>query len=474
MKNFIRENMALVIIAAVAVVGASALGVVGRMVGGGVNELVEERTNLSRQLRRQATGERVSEEKLQQKSQDVEKLQRQADDVAAETLEWNQRNYELLRLSAGDRDVPAFPINDDVYKQYSLRFKFMTAYNDELNSLVEPLRVTHPPDEQQIESRAVAWDEYLREQSQQADDQEQPAESPTERPWERGETEYIRRSSRGDGSSSDRDRSISDEARTYGRRDAIRRQARSGLIYLQPDEALHNLLPEQSVSRASITNELLWFAQINLWVQSDILRAIRETNEEFITESDGDPAQAGVFDSAVKRLMNVEVDDRYYFGESQEEDQPTRSEFGRERRGAGPTGRGDISRYAPTLTMRVTEQFHDVVRYRFTVVMRPDQTVRLMEKLMNQNCHSVLKYSFAPVGESEDSSDSDDSLYDYGPDPVRAVTFEGELLLLTPWTRGQWDSEAEEWSEEYPPLVPTEVLQRMPAGLRDADRRRLQ
>lgn len=466
--NFIRENMTLVIIAAVAVVAAGALGVVGKLIGGDVQELIDERVSLSQDLRGQSTGERVSEEKLEAKESAVEALNVQAGEIAEETLQWNRRNYELLRLSAGEREVPAFPIDEELYKQYSLKFKFMLAYNDALGSLVQPLRVTQPPDQQQIESRALAWESYL--QQQEGDGEEQPDESPYP---ERGDIEFERERFRSSTPrySGDDDITVSNEAQEYGLRDAVRQQARAGLIYLQPETALDNLLPEQTISRASITNELLWFAQLNLWVQQDILDAIRLTNEEYITESGGDPDEAGVLDSAVKRLVAIDVDESYYFGGAEQE-QAGPEDFGRAGGRSAPSG-GSAQRQADTLTRRVTDELHDVIHYRFTVIMRPDQSVRLMEKLMSRNCHAVLERRFGPAGASDDSGDSQEALYDYGPDPVCEVTFTGELLLMTPWTRGRRDSEADQWMEEYPPLVPVEVLGRMPGGLRSEDRQRL-
>lgn len=467
MMDFVRKNMVLVIIGAVAVLATVALGVVGKLVGSDVQKLIDERSSLSQDLRRQGAGELVSPEKLQAKQSAVEQLRQQADEVAAETMDWNRRNYSVLRLSAGEGEVPAFPIDENLYKQYSLRFKFMMAYNDTLNSLVEPLRVTQPPDPQQIESRAVAWESYLQERRRQEreDGAEQPAgEGVSE--WERDGMDFERYRTRRttsvyrDGG----DMSVSAEARMYGRRDAVRQQAQAGLIYLNTEMALHNLLPEQTLSRAGITNELLWFAQVNLWVQQDILNAIAETNEQFVIDSGGDPDTAGVLDSAVKRLIRIDVDEQYYFGEAQ-------AGTGRGESSVAPA-RGSDRSQVPTLTGRVTNELHEVIQYRFTVVMRPDQKVRLMEKLMSRNCHSVLEQRFVAPHTSQDSRDSDETLYDYGPDPVVEATFTGELLLLTPLTRGRWDEQAKEWSQEYPPLVPVEVLLGMSGALRQEDQRR--
>ena len=91
---------------------------------------------------------------------------------------------------------------------------------------------------------------------------------------------------------------------------------------------------------------------------------------------------------------------------------------------------------------------------------------------MSQNYHSVLDRRIQPVSEGQDEPGA--GLYDYGPDPVREVTFEGELLMMVDWTRGRWDEETDDWSQQYPPLTPVEVLQEMPAGLRDVDEDRLE
>jgi hypothetical protein len=60
----------------------------------------------------------------------------------------------------------------------------------------------------------------------------------------------------------------------------------------------------------------------------------------------------------------------------------------------------------------------------------------------------------------------------YGPDAVIEVTFRGELLLLTSWERGKYNSTDNKW--DSPPLMPKEVLAALPASaLRTEDAKRL-
>ncbi len=476
--NFIRENMVLMIIAGVVVVVGGGLLFIGRSWGSEVRDLVDERDELSRNLQRQAGGERISPDKIEAKQASVERLKEQADAAAAETMEWNRRDYEIIKLTAGDREVPAFPLDSDLYREYGLRYKFMLAYNDSLGSLVEPLRVTRPATPEQIESRAVLWEEHIQDQP---DADEQPQQQP-EYDRRQMDDDFIRdrgRRTQQAGRTSDSDIDVSDQARAYAVHDAMRQQAQAGLIYLSPEDALHNLLPEQAVSRAALTDELLWQAQVNLWVQQDILSAINDTNESFIIEAGGDPDVAGVFDSAVKRLVSITVEPHYYGAETQ----PGRSRSGGDFDRGRSAARADTARptaapqVAPTLTGRVTNDRYEVVQYSFTVVMRPEQKVRLMEKLMSRNCHAVLERRVGPVAApdgQQSGRSQDEGLYEYGPAPVRQVTFKGELLLMVPWTRGQWDDEADAWREDSPPLTPVDVLRQIPEeALRDEDMRRV-
>jgi len=86
----------------------------------------------------------------------------------------------------------------------------------------------------------------------------------------------------------------------------------------------------------------------------------------------------------------------------------------------------------------------------------------------------VLNVSIAKVDQQEGIAEQ---YYYYGIDPVVKVTMECELLLLTAWERGTYDQETEEWSQEYPPLVPVEVLRSLqevaPEALRSGDIKRL-
>ena len=83
----------------------------------------------------------------------------------------------------------------------------------------------------------------------------------------------------------------------------------------------------------------------------------------------------------------------------------------------------------------------------------------------------------ASTGSQSSGRIADEDLYYYGTDPVVQVDITGELLLLTSWQRGSWDGENNKWSEEFPPLMPLEVLQSLndtaSDAIRDEDRRRL-
>jgi hypothetical protein len=60
----------------------------------------------------------------------------------------------------------------------------------------------------------------------------------------------------------------------------------------------------------------------------------------------------------------------------------------------------------------------------------------------------------------------------YGPDAVIQVIFKGELLLLTSWERGKYNSADNKW--DSPPLIPKDVLAVLPASiLRPEDAKRL-
>lgn len=120
---------------------------------------------------------------------------------------------------------------------------------------------------------------------------------------------------------------------------------------------------------------------------------------------------------------------------------------------------------AATLSERASQPLYNVVRYSFTVIMPTRYVPVLQSKLVSLNYHTILNQDIAPVSATAEGT----GVYYYGTEPVRQVTFTGELLLLSDWVRGTWDEDAETWT--HLPLMPISVMQSelQPAQLRPTD-----
>jgi hypothetical protein len=288
----------------------------------------------------------------------------------------------------------------------------------------------------------------------------------------------------------------------------VGKSAAAGEIYAD-ETSMHMAVVESSVP--TFTNDLLWMAQLSLWVQQDIAAAIREANQGYRLARKANARGEGVPSSAVKRLVGINVlgyvMNRAGGGTGMAADET----------GLPPQPAGDVGGVAaakslvylsqaasrPTggagspnlLTERHCNPVYDVVHYEFTVIVASTELVRLYKSLMARNLHTILDVKTRAVGKEGASGRRDamgasvrGDLYYYGTDPVVEARITCELLLLTDWARGRElpavtggaprgavapTDEAIRWDPKYPPLVPVKILHTMrqidTTVLRDVD-----
>ena len=237
---------------------------------------------------------------------------------------------------------------------------------------------------------------------------------------------------------------------------------------------------------------------------NDIIAAINQTNEQAFDAMKAPQASRDVIAAAVKRLVKIEIGKDYYpwAGVSIAPPPQVNTDVRRMPTASGMRGGGDEDdvsmvlggahrptvRPSPTrqtvapagelseaqdLSQRGTCPQYEVVHYSFEVVMPARYLLDLQRNLIERNLHTVLSLQISQEQGREDSKD-----YYYGPEPVVRVIVQGELLMLSAWTRGAWDPKTNQWSKEYPPLMPPEVLAALNEksgglALRPEDRRRL-
>ncbi|MCG3181705.1 MAG: hypothetical protein BIFFINMI_04104 [Phycisphaerae bacterium] len=171
----------------------------------------------------------------------------------------------------------------------------------------------------------------------------------------------------------------------------------------------------------SLTPEQMWQAQLNLWIQQDLIDAIREANS--------DPRTYGLLRipaAPIKELVWTSVERDYF---------PATDKTG----GSGPV--------TPVLTGHVSDNRVDVVHYSFQVVMDVRKLALLVSCLSQQNFHTILNIRMdlpsrkgpivaggaaasGPPAAGPAAAPGQPMVYNYGDAPVMAVTCRCEALFM--------------------------------------------
>ena len=529
--GFLRQNVFLLAVIGAVVIAGGVMVTMYFSVASASDELVSERTKLSKQLKQTSQPPNAAM---------VSAVRGRADGIVAavkgiadQSDQWNRRTFRVMPLPIPNKEgdvvekVDAFPIDRGKYPPFLLNSVFTRQYGQELKAMLGTLKPTNPPTQQEIDQqvaqaeRKLAFEQAAREkrEARKSGAPGLPRQTPraraapsyrdTDIPEDVLEEMMAEEAYRGPRGGRRR------RTRTSGRRfgsalanasaeakekafQLIRaKKAKGGRIYATMD----SLDPVFLGERVTASDGELWRAQLNLWVTKEILEVIRQTNQqvlEMLPESD-----RNVLNSPVKRLVQLEVNENYYTGgtpvfETSEGRTRRRSsggegspgDIGEEERGwTGKRRRWQpkeaqagkaVASAAPTLTQRMCNKTYDVIHYRFSLVM-PTRYLPLLEtNLLARNNHTILSVEFEQAESSLATADrgrqaSDGEFYYYGADPVVQVTVVGEQLFLASWVRGVWDEKANEWSQ--PPLMPQEVLQALsiaaPGAIRNEDKKRL-
>ncbi len=473
--QILKQNLFLVIVGAVLLVGASVLLAMKYQKDDQEKQMMLERDKVNEDIHRIPTGgfiqlnEKPGELPVQIKELKVrlDELKDQDDKVKAECCNWNFRNYKVLQLRGEEK--PAFPEIDRVKNAGYLVLLFKDTYREELGKLEASMSPVKPVTQEELNDKtnvyriklqqeaALDWAKYKKEH---------PSTQPASKPAG---------GSSGAVSGGEETAPVTDFS-APAREEAIKalrlRQANQGKIYISSG-AMHSFFG--SSREPSATAAELWQAQLNLWVQGDIVQAISDANE--YSAKLVRAKQASVLTSAVKRLLRIGVDKDYYLGANA----GGAAASGETAAPAGGTTGGHsltdtAAPAAPTggttegdLTQHYSNKDFDVIQYEFTVV-RPARHIPTLEScLMQRNFHTILKVDIGPLSAAATSAVGKAAMIPpyYGPDAVMEVTFKGELLLLTSWERGKYNSTDKKW--DLPPLMPKDVLDGLKSVQRPQD-----
>jgi len=345
-------------------------------------------------------------------------MQREVVDMC---IRWNRRTCEPFVLTfntdRGLRSIPAFPVDRRLYQQYDLTFTAAKVYRRELRRLLASLKPATPYTQDELEKERALWEKKLREDWQRKEDRRLRAA-------EEGEPEgeiAIAAEGEGEGGIAEAPAEappMAEQALAMAQKALLVKHAKDAMIYAEYPTSLDVLLPGPELEAPRIGQ--IWLAQVNYWITRDIIEAIRKTNEasaRFLRKGQ----KLNLLNAAVKELVNIDINERYLRSEP---------ETTARRRGRRTSRHKKKQEEVPdVLTQRGPCAQYDVVHYSFTVVM-PMRFINLLERnLMRRNYHTILAVH------AEQAPRLTAQRY-YGTDPVMTVKLQGELLLLTAWTRG--------------------------------------
>lgn len=509
--NLFRDNLFLVLTLGLTVVLSGLLLFLGMGAAGQIeDEQVASREDLADSLQSLARGQLVNQLIINAEKRRVEIVLETLQDVRQSNLEYNSRNFKIpeLQLLGGEKQ-PALPYDETTWNRNELAFRFVRQYHLQLDAMRQKLQATTIPTTEEIESEAVDQQRRLeREQRIQEMWNRSSSGQPTGRTrtdpgmgdpgmmgpaGPAGMTGPARRTTGRTGTVN-----TTEQARTLAIRTLQQRRARAGLIYVS--ELSFDVMFAAGGIVSRLEPEKIWDAQLGLWVQQDIIDVIARTNREVLQSQNVPEDERSVLTAPIKRLLQIDVQSSI-----PQEGSAARSTAGRAG-GAfgGPPGgfegpdmrRGSFNRSAgqqpqrpETLTGYQANPTFDVVNYTFTVLMPTRYLPELEKNLLEQNYHLIINEQITANARAEApnarGSQNVEDLYYYGTEPVSQVTIEGQLLLVTGFTRGLWQEpsprrpagrsgeQAGRWQRL--PLMPLEVLQQLPpAALRPQDKNLLQ
>jgi len=478
--RFLKENTFLTVLMGVVVVSAVVLlGFVSK--NSAVSKELDKRKNVAGELTNVVRGKLVGPKAVDSSKVSVKLAEKMSKELRQEDIEWNRRNLEVLELPIPGRDpIDAFPLQENLYEQYGLRYTFRTQYGGAILSLRQTLKPVLLSEDQIAAEIAKEQkrieSELMHKAALERKEEDEGAESgSTVRP--RGSV----------------DAGIAARAAEQARENVTIRLARRGRMFVDQG-AMDDYWADVPFS-PMIAFDKLWEAQVNLWVHQEIFRAINTTNSDVLGAGG---KSDDVVNAPIKRLVSVTINasplDNSLPGEGTGKARTRDAEYmppippmmipqpggGYKSAGGGGPTKASVTVTADTLTQRVSNTDYDVTRYAFTVVMPSRFLPQLQRNLLASNHHTILDVDMVPLGGEGTAGSGQAGFQDYhyyGPEPVVTVTIRGELLLLTAWERGTWDDKEHKWV--YPPLMPKQMLGRFQAegrsaALRPEDTRRLQ
>lgn len=185
-------------------------------------------------------------------------------------------------------------------------------------------------------------------------------------------------------------------------------KAKSIRVYYA-DDSFHVSPIIEAVSSLSIKPADLWYAQVSLWIQQDIVEAIAEVNRAASEERDIE--EPYVEHSPVKRLERVRILGYQMAGKVLPF--PARS-----------VGTPGPSNLGMSFTNRTCNEQFDVVRFTVVAVVEQQAINEVIDAMSRKNFYQCVNLRYEPVSEADAAQG-----YLYGTQPVVRVTMDLELYM---------------------------------------------
>lgn len=164
----------------------------------------------------------------------------------------------------------------------------------------------------------------------------------------------------------------------------------------------------------------MWFAQVGLWIQEDVVKAIHEVNAEAAAKLD--PKDAHVGRMPIKHLVAIRV--LGYLGKA-----GTNVKFEGVREGSStgqnPPSPIPVGDFPPVFTGHVGDDQFDVLRFTVTAVVDQRDLLKLPDRVTRTNFYQLVSLSY----DSQPPFGADAREFYYGDDPVVRATYEFEGFM---------------------------------------------
>ena len=191
-------------------------------------------------------------------------------------------------------------------------------------------------------------------------------------------------------------------------------KARSSRMYYDPERTFHAVLSR--LESTAPTPEDMWYAQVSLWIQQDVVKGIADINDDAASKASGDASVAAM---PVKRLVGIRVLGYELQGKSRLQfpsviDLPAIGE-----QTAQPSFTGLVTTPDPSNPF-------DVLRFEVGIVVDQRDLMRVVDSICRRNYFKVIGISYDQVNRDRDETAEG---YLYGPDPVvfARLSFEGYM-----------------------------------------------